>query len=656
MPADDLIRSGDTLTFGAETKVETSGSAESLKISDQAIQAIVERLVQGNRVRRSMPGWGRLHIDRQLPFLIVYRRPKAGTDPGTSLLVTGEASYLTATGDRKHHTSLASLVRAIAGNVGGLFGAFLVIEVWAGADSEMTNSHDDFRPGFRILASQADALTSTVQVLQKSLRKITTKSLSADVELVSTSKIHPPGLPQLISRKDSAKLHVEHLGLEVKPVYRNSDGEEFPLIRRALHRGLARAIKQGVFEFTRSQTTHRPNNYQALGPRSFVKAVWQVDKQLAEVSNEFDFLLSITPTNTDAAWAAFRRNRFETEPRFTYRPLPVEPSQLKRRLHRIRIERVSDPVLAQLFRSQQNELDRKLTMLDERGTKVFLYGSLMLYGKIDDWLHREADTILSRFPPRSRDSSKGGYVDADEFARRATSRLDEYRETCPGLTSRVSVRDDTAGLMVSRGNLLIGKSVRTAQSRVEALIAHEVGTHIVTYFNGKAQPFRQLYVGLPNYDELQEGLAVLAEYFVGGLSKPRMRLLAARVIAAKALIDGGTFIDVFRLLNKTHGFERRTAFGITMRIFRSGGYIKDAIYLRGLLRIIEYINKNGDIEPLYLGKFGLEHLPIIKELQYREVLQPPVIRPHYLDLPDTQNRLQKLRDGVIVTDLVEKRK
>lgn len=656
MRQDELRRLSERLVVGPEKELEPGGSSKAPFISHHAITGIVHRLLEGKRVRRSLPVWGRLHIDRQLPFLIVYRRPATDKDPGTARLVMGEASYLTATGDRKLHSSVASLVKAISTNIGGLFGAFLVIEVWAGSDRNIEGNHEDFQPGFRIFTSREDAVTSTVHVLEKSLKKITTKQQAAEVDVVSTAKMHPPGLPPLFSKKEATGLHVQHLGIEVKPVYRNANGEEFPLIRRALHRGLARSIKQGVFEFTRSQTTHRPSNYLALGPRSFIKAVWQVDQQLAEVSNQFDFLLSITPTNADAAWSAFKRKRFSVTPKFTYRPLPVEPSQLKRLLFKIPIERVSDPVLAQLFRSQQNELDRKLTMLDERGTDIFFYGSLMSYGKIDDQLNTTAESILSRFPPRSRDSSKGGYLNAEEFVSRANVQLEQYRDGYPDLTNKASVREDTVGLMVSRGNLLVGNSVRTPRSRADALIAHEVGTHIVTYINGKAQPFRQLYVGLPNYDELQEGLAVLAEYFVGGLSKPRMRLLAGRVIGAKALVDGGTFIDVFGKLNDDYGFEQRTAFGITMRLFRSGGYIKDAVYLRGLLRIMEYLQNGGDIEPLYMGKFGMEHLPIIKELQSREVLKAPVVRPHYLDTAETRKRIQKLRDGISVLDLVEKRR
>ncbi len=38
-------------------------------------------------------------------------------------------------------------------------------------------------------------------------------------------------------------------------------------------------------------------------------------------------------------------------------------------------------------------------------------------------------------------------------------------------------------------------------------------------------------IGLAGYEETQEGLAVLAEFLVGGLSPHRLRQLAVRVVA-----------------------------------------------------------------------------------------------------------------------------
>jgi glutathione synthase len=45
-------------------------------------------------VRRALPGWGRLHIDRQLPFLCVYRRLPQDDNSKFERLIMGEASYL----------------------------------------------------------------------------------------------------------------------------------------------------------------------------------------------------------------------------------------------------------------------------------------------------------------------------------------------------------------------------------------------------------------------------------------------------------------------------------------------------------------------------------------------------------------------------------
>jgi len=653
---DALKNVGEKLLATPDGNINPVDMREKLTISDRVISNIHTRLLMDKRIRRKLPVWGYLNIDRQLPFLIIYRKPVNQNDPGTSRMIVSEAAYLTASGDKQLQSSLSKLVKNITSTLSEMFGAFLIIEIWAGPEETIEGEAEDYKPHFRIYTKRSDVVSSTVDVLQNALKQITTKRQSAEVEVIKMSKIHPPDLPPLISNKEANDLNIHRLGIEIRPIYRDLfSGKEFPVIRRVLHHGFVSALKQGIFEFTQNQTTHQPKNYQALGSRSFVKLVWEVDKQLADVSNQFDFLLTASPLNPDTAWTFFKRKRFRIIPKFFYRPLPIEPILIKRQLFHIPIERVEDPALAQLFRSQQIEMDRKLSMLSERGTERFKYGSLQLYGGVDDQLRAAAEAILFQFPPRTRDESKGGVVDATTFAKRVEQRIEYYRQIYPRVFSKAKVCDDVAGLMVTRGHLLINKTIKIPSSRVEALIAHEVDTHIVTYYNGLAQPFRQLYVGLPNYDELQEGLAVLAEYLVGGLNRPRLRLLAARVVAAKSMIDGASFIDVFRKLNDTYSFEQKTAFTITMRIFRSGGLSKDAVYLRGLLNLLEYLKEGGELEPLYIGKFGMEHLPLIKELQARKILTPPPLRPHFLDDPKSQERIKLLLSGnMTVLDLVGK--
>ena len=267
-----------------------------------------------------------------------------------------------------------------------------------------------------------------------------------------------------------------------------------------------------------------------------------------------------------------------------------------------------------------------------------------------------AEEILAELSPRGNGARSKTMVKAEEFVVRAREEIGRYQLAYPDLRSTVELRDDVSGLLVVRGNLLVENGKRFDAARVKPLLQHEIGTHVLTYFNGRAQPFKQLYVGLSGYEELQEGLAVLAEYLVGGLNQRRLRILAARVVAAKRLTEGAAFEKVFRELNERHGFSLREAFTITMRVFRGGGLTKDACYLRGLTQVLRYLSTGGDLETLLVGKIAVSHVNIIKELQWREVLAPPPLRPFYLDEPGAREKLQELRSGLTPVDLAKKRK
>jgi uncharacterized protein (TIGR02421 family) len=638
-----------------ETPRPPEALAPPSEVGDPMIAAIIKRLEAGKSVRRKLPSGGYLHLDRQVPFLLVYRRPTQVTSPATEQLLRGEASYLIIDGRRQLNKSTVTLVSAIGESLAKSFGAFLIVEIWSDQAEVFAGITPDFRPAFRILTQPSDALSSSTLTLKKALSQIRAQRTQAQVTVTEGAKPWAPGLPRLVPASLARRIGCHYMGIGIRPIYEDVETREtFPLIQRALHRGLGRAIRRAVFKFTRDQTTHRPPHYHALGPRSLVKLVWKVDQELAEITADFDFLLSVTPINADQSWSTFKRKRFEIEPRFIYRPLPVDPALVKRQLYRIPIEKIEDPALEALFSAQRMELERKLTMLSDRGSRRFLYGSLQLYGRVDEKLLETAKHILERVPVRSWGKSAVRQLDAVEFAARAEAEIRYYRERDPRVWSRVEIRDDVVGVLVSHGNLLLNSRQKVAENRVESLLAHEIGTHVLTYFNGQAQPFRQLYAGLPDYEELQEGLAVLAEYLTGGLTGPRLRMLAARVLAANMITEGAGFTEVFRELDDSYGFSQKTAFNITLRIFRGGGLLKDMVYLRGLMRLLEYLGGGGAFEPLLLGKFGANHLPIIRELQWRKVLSAPSLKPRYLDNPEVTEKLETIRRGITLQDLVKR--
>jgi uncharacterized protein (TIGR02421 family) len=316
---------------------------------------------------------------------------------------------------------------------------------------------------------------------------------------------------------------------------------------------------------------------------------------------------------------------------------------------------VDDPTLSYIFRDKRNEMDRMLNMLLERETSHFKYSSIQVFGGVDEELYQTACKILSESSRREAEAAgeeEGDLITAEEFAALGRQEIEYLKGQYPEMDATVQIRKDIEGLMVSQGQLLVDHHLQTRRSRAEALIQHEVGTHVLTYYNGKAQPLKQLYAGTPGYEDLQEGLAVMAEYLVGGLSIGRLRTLAARVVAVKSMLQGAGFIDTFRLLHKEWNFEAEAAFSLTTRIYRGGGLTKDAVYLKGLIELLKYLSSGGRLEPLLIGKIRQDYLPFIDELINRKILRPSPLRPRYFSNLESMEKLKKLNGGATVFNLI----
>jgi uncharacterized protein (TIGR02421 family) len=372
-----------------------------------------------------------------------------------------------------------------------------------------------------------------------------------------------------------------------------------------------------------------------------------IDRELADIALGYRFLLDVTPVNLIDA----RRRFFDdgTPPEFRYRPLEDDVDVVASRLAKVDTHSVEDATLSHLLQAKHREVGLQIEMLRCRGSTDFLPLSTELYGAVSPILLAVAEQLLDEIvmPPPDGEQS----VDAVTFAQLAEAELDRYRQGFPDLDVHVEVRDDGSSVMVANGDLLIASTVCVPASRVMALLQHEIGTHVVTFVNGTHQPLRLLGAGLAGYEETQEGLAVLAEHLVGGLTAARLRQLAVRAVAVHQMVEGASFSDVQRALT-TYGVPRVPAFSIAARVFRSGGLTKDAVYLRGLSDLMAHLNAGGDLDVLWLGKMALADAPLVEQLTSRGVLHEPVLRPRYLDDPAAQARL--LQAGAVnsMVDLI----
>lgn len=605
-------------------------------IDSGVIGQICKDISDKKPVNIELPNKGLLHIDKLLPFLCVYRFKEP--DLYFSRLLKTQASYLIV----DETLDISHLLDAIRLMASEKFDSFLILELWPNIEY---NHHQ-----FQIYCPENKA-SETVNALDEGFRELKSSYPKVTTKVINTDFRHPKHLTALLDVEASKKSGTLIIGISIPVLYKNTDTNElFSLFFRKFYSVFSETVKRASYEFIRVQTTDAFKNFLMLGKTHIDAITLSADKQLADISEGMSFLLRSTPVNSNEEWNNFRDGEFKQTPSFKYRLIAIDPELEKRKLYNIPIDLVEDPTIAFILRGKRLEIDKQLTMLEERGTINFRFIGESLYGVIQPNVLKEARNILKVYP-KGEDIRSEKRFNCTEFAVHAQKEMDYYNDKFPEIDLSLEIRNDVAGIMVSKSKLMINDEISIDANRCDALIQHEVGTHILTYCNGKRQPLRQMYEGFEGYDQLQEGLAVIAEYLVGGLTINRLRLLAGRVIAVDSMVNNASFIETFNLLRQQHSFPDRVAYYIAMRVYRGGGLTKDAVYLAGLIDLLTYLKNGGNLENLYTGKFNSTHVPLIEELLYRNVLQPPEL-PRFLERESVKKRLDKLRTEIEIIELV----
>ena len=370
-----------------------------------------------------------------------------------------------------------------------------------------------------------------------------------------------------------------------------------------------------------------------------------LDRRLTEICGLLPMLRLLTPINVPEAKKAFFTGEVDA-PEFEYRPLP-DLEAIGAELAEVNPDSASDPILIHMIRGMHRELELRLELLRNRNTDRFLLTAIEAYGSVDQALFDLALEILATVPAGPPPTD---HLGASEVADLANQELNHYRARFPEMSAQIHVSETAPGVMVENGHLFIGADTKVAIGRVEQLIQHEIGVHVLTHVNGSAQPIGMLAVGLAGYEATQEALGVLAEHLSGGLGSGRLRVLALRVLAARSVSDGLGFAETFKVLEE-HGAGRHLAFMTTMRSHRAGGMTKDALYLGGLTRLLAHLGEEGRLDSLLVGKISLSDEPLVTDLLNRSVLVEPVLTPRFLESEFALERLERIRGGVSVIEL-----
>jgi hypothetical protein len=177
-----------------------------------------------------------------------------------------------------------------------------------------------------------------------------------------------------------------------------------------------------------------------------------------------------------------------------------------------------------------------------------------------------------------------------------------------------------------------------------AVLAHEVGTHILRWVNEFQQPWYKKHreYGMREFAPTEEGLAVLhaslfhpSPYFW----QPAVTYFAAYHAQTKSFAEVSTLLKPF-----VPSLERR--WKICLRVKRGlhdtsepGGYKKDLVYLSGLQDVARWLRENDyNAQELYIGKVHHEDLEKMKSFSALQSYQYPA----FLNDPNYAKKIEKV--------------
>ena len=351
--------------------------------------------------------------------------------------------------------------------------------------------------------------------------------------------------------------------------------------------------------------------------------VLEIDTHLDRLVKRIELLQYVNPLNTEKEKHRFFASKFTEEPQFKYPTLKFDPYKLHRLFFSHRLDRIEDPVIRDMYKEVIYFYANMVQCIETIGHgKRFYYNSLRVYGT-----PTEKDVENARFILHFEDEPAFGNMEKRHSPEAARAYFEKFAKQ---YDFPLDIRFSThiaAEAMVSNSSrsLLIKRNARFSDNQLLTLAHHEIGVHLVTTFNGLAQPLKIFSNGLPKNVETQEGLAVFSEYMGGALTLKRLKEISYRVLASDSLSKGYSFADTFDLIHNQYKLDRDAAFTITLRAHRGGGFTKDRLYLSGLRKIYKRYLREESMDRMLTGKVALD---FEKQIAYLQDIGLAVKGPH----------------------------
>lgn len=343
------------------------------------------------------------------------------------------------------------------------------------------------------------------------------------------------------------------------------------------------------------------------------KALFEIDKNINDLVKKVELLSYVNPINIEEEKAKFFKSKYIKDPKFIYPKIDFDRFRLHRELFAQPIEQIEDEPTRALYEDIIYAYSGLIKCIETIGTqRKFYYNSLHSFGT-----PTEQDVENAKFILHFEEEDENEAQFQPKYSPEETETLFRDYSKQYDFSYHIKFSKDMSAIAMVLNNiktLVINKNHTFSDNEIAVLTNHEIGVHMVTTMNGLLHPLKIFSNGFPNYEETQEGLAVFSEYMSNNLTVKRLKELAYRVIAVDSLAKGYSFSTTFRMFANTYDLDKETAFAISVRAHRGGGFTKDYLYLSGLKKVYDYYKSGKDMKVLLRGKIALDYLENIESL------------------------------------------
>lgn len=313
---------------------------------------------------------------------------------------------------------------------------------------------------------------------------------------------------------------------------------------------------------------------------------FKLDARLAQIGNDLNFTKALKPLNYEDEKNAFFVAASKGEiynPHFIYQTLNIQPKNIRAELENLHLDQSA---LGKLFEKRRRALLERLAIIESRGNPdAFSKASKTHFGSPRKWEVNVAQKLLNKRPETYREDPK--IYASQDIAQKFEEAISDL-----GMKGHAKVKIEenrSSAFAASPGSLTmrVSNSAHIGERRLQAVITHEIATHLIRSFNGSRNfPFKMFRLGVGNHLETEEGLAMYKERetildeYDEKFYWPARNLLAVH----KALHE--SFYDVYVFLLEL-GYDKEQSFRLAIRTKRGisdtskpGAYTKDMLYFR----------------------------------------------------------------------------